>query len=98
MAGKITLALHHPLVVHRLKFKNYLKIEIQEITLFIILTRNKTPEELYLEQPSSNYPDLLPEMPRYCYPVKIYLFFSSYLEKRLKFKALKVLKDLQSFQ
>ena len=39
------------------------------IVIFILLTRRKTMEALIRRV--SNYPDLLPEMPRYCYPIVI---------------------------
>ena len=39
--------------------------------IFILPTQTKTSKVLYIVQLSCNYPDLLPEMPRYCCPVEI---------------------------
>ena len=44
------------------------------IFLFIFLIYSKASEALFIEQLSSNYPDLLPEMPSYCCPVEIFYF------------------------
>ena len=35
----------------------------------------------------SNYPDLLPEMPRYCCPVEIFILVFSFIKIRLKFRS-----------
>ena len=40
------------------------------ISIFILLTRRKATEALIHR--IGNYPDLLPEIPRYCYPLVIY--------------------------
>ena len=39
------------------------------IYIFIFLTHRKATEALLLRVRVSNYPDLLPEMPRYCCPL-----------------------------
>ena len=50
--------------------------------LFIQLTLIKASKALYMEQLSSNYPDLLPKVPRYCFSVEIfYLFFFSFCKR-----------------
>ena len=41
------------------------------ISIFVLLTRSKATEALYR---ASNYPELLPEIPRYCFPVEIFYF------------------------
>ena len=43
------------------------------ISIFILLTRRKATEALIHRV--GNYPDLLSEMPRYCYPLKIFALF-----------------------
>ena len=46
------------------------------------MTCRKPSEALYIGQLSNNYPDLLPEMSKYCCPVEIFI-----LEIRPTFKA-----------
>ena len=48
------------------------------ISIVILLTRRKATEALIHRV--SNYPDLLPEMPRYCCPVEIFMWFFSFYQ------------------
>ena len=45
------------------------------LSLFILLTRKKLPEALDFEQFSSDRPNLLSEMPRYCCRLKFFIWF-----------------------
>ena len=42
------------------------------ISIFIFLTRRKATEMLIYK--ASNFPDLLPKMPKYCCPVELFNF------------------------
>ena len=45
------------------------------IFIFNFLTCRKALETLYIEQLLNNYSNLLPEMPKYCFPVQFFMCF-----------------------
>ena len=53
----------------KLNYNSQLIVQFYFISIFILLTRRKAMEPLIHRV--SNYPDLLPEMPRYCCLIKV---------------------------
>ena len=56
------------------------------ISIFILITCRKAPEELYIEKLLSNYPDLLLKMPRCCSSVQVFKFLWKFMEEVLKYR------------
>ena len=59
--------------IFRKNFNTYFYFFLYFISIFILLTRRKATEALIHRV--GNYPDLLPEIPRYFCPLVIFFFF-----------------------
>ena len=95
-----------PIFLHQLKMRYLLVIFIYFIFIFFLLTRRKATEVLIRR--ASNYPDLLPEMPRYCGLVHFFFFSlfwfyrdmikirTTYQDRKLRGSVIKCLSQVHS--
>ena len=68
----------YAVIVYQKTFKAKLYLSYYAIFSYLFDLCKKMSNLLYLKQPSSDYPELLIEIPRYCCSLKFFILFISF--------------------